>query len=227
MSIHPIQDQKGDLMLYVVGDSHQHAFENNSFFTLRGIGAATAYHLKDKVSTNNSNKKLLEIVNSIDKEKDTIILNVGEIDCRIHIYYQAQKRGDDLCDIIDETVYRYGLALNWILKQDVPILFVLGIPPPGTYDRFEYDTPGKPYASPNLLSYIYREFNQKMKAWCEERLTFYLDIYSQTVDEKGFLKKEYAADAVHLNSKALPLIKKKIEWVFENLKSGDFDTEMP
>ena len=219
-------------MIYVVGDSHTAIFKNDPMFKVVDIGGATAHNLIHEKSTSNSHQKLCEVINSIDKnpsrftlEKNNLImLTLGECDCRFHVYYQSKKRGESTIDLINETVYYYGLSLRWMLKQDVVPIFVLGIPPPGTYDRFDYDTPGKPYASPNELAYIYREFNRKMKDWCDEQvLVFYLDIYSKTVDENGFLKKEYAADAVHLNQKALPLIKKKIEWIFENFKTGDWD----
>jgi hypothetical protein len=42
----------------------------------------------------------------------------------------------------------------------------------------------------------------------------YLDIYLLAADEKGFLEKEFAADAVHLNEKALPLIKEMLKGRF-------------
>jgi hypothetical protein len=137
------------------------------------------------------------------------MLVLGEVDCRFHIYYQAKKRNESILFIILETIRNYGLALEWLQCQGVnPI--VLGNPPAGTYDRFEHDTPGKPYASPETLSVIYREFNKQMKSFCKSVEIIYLDIYSKTADENGFLKKEFAADAVHLNLKALPIIKEML-----------------
>lgn len=193
-------------MIYVVGDSHTAIFKGDPAFKVVDIGAATAHNLIDLKSTSNSHQKLQELMNSIDKKSDFIMLTLGECDCRFHIYYQAKKRNVPIRDIIYETVMRYLMALEWMRHNNVEAI-VLGIPPAGTYDRFEYDTPGKPYASPKMLTKIYREFNRKMKKTCEVNAYIYLDIYSKTADENGFLKKEYAADAVHLNEKALPIIK--------------------
>ena len=191
-------------MIYVVGDSHTAIFKNDPAFKVVEI-AGTAHNLVNVKSTSNSNQKLQQVIDSIDKKCDLVMLVFGETDCRFHIYYQAQKRGVSISDIINETVFHYGLALHWLRGSGV-IPIVLGISPPGTYNRFEYDMPGKPYASPEILAKIYSEFNTKMKLFCNMRAFAYIDIYSKTVDDKGFLKKEYAADAVHLNLNAKPLI---------------------
>jgi lysophospholipase L1-like esterase len=200
-------------MIYVVGDSHTAIFKNDPAFKVVEI-AGTAHNLIDFKSTSNSHQKLQELINSMDKKCDLLMLVFGETDCRFHIYYQAKKRVVSICDIIDETVFRYLEALEWIRDNHVDAI-VLGIPPVGTYDRFEFDVPGKPYAPPETLTKIYKEFNKRMKKTCEGNAYIYLDIYSKTADEKGFLKKEYAADAVHLNLNAKPLI---LDMLKERLK---------
>ena len=197
-------------MIYVVGDSHTAVFKNDPTFKVVDIGGATAHNLYKKKSTTNSRQKLQQVAATMDKNCDLLLLTLGEIDCRFHIYYQSKKRNVSLSEIIKETVILYGCALHWLLSNGVDPI-VLGIPPPGTYDRFKYDTPGKPYASPEILARIYSQFNTAMKQYCEEGSFAYLDIYSKTVDEQGFLKKEYAADAVHLSEKTLPLIKELLK----------------
>ena len=190
-------------MIYIVGDSHQHAFEFNSLFTCKTIGAATAHNLK-KISTNNSNKKLFDIVNSINKEKDIIILVLGEIDCRIHIYYQFKKQGEKLTllDLIQKTICNYGEVMLQI--KDIGIKFVIcGIPPAGwelNLNHYPY------YASPETHSQIYYYFNQELKAYCKALGYPFLDIYSKTVGPDGHITPEYAEDQVHLNLKAQPLL---------------------
>jgi hypothetical protein len=196
-------------VIYVVGDSHTAIFKNDPAFKVVGI-AGTAHNLIYKESTSNSHQKLQQVIGTIDKKCDFVMLVLGEIDCRFHIYYQATKKHEPILCIILETVRNYGLALDWLLCQGVSPI-VLGIPPTGTYDRFEFDMPGKPYALPETLAEIYREFNKQMQYYCRSTGIPYLDIYSKTVDDKGFLKKEYAADAVHLNEKALPLIKEMLK----------------
>jgi lysophospholipase L1-like esterase len=205
-------DRKGDNVIYVVGDSHTAIFKNDPAFKVVEI-AGTAHNLINEKSTSNSHQKLQQVIDSIDKKSDFIMLVFGETDCRFHIYYQAQKRHAPIYDIIDETVQWYGQALQWMRKQGVEPI-VLGITPTGTYDRFEFDVPGKPYASPQMLSQIYKLFNHEMWIYCNKNSFMYLDIYLLAADEKGFLEKEFAADAVHLNEKALPLIKEMLKGRF-------------
>lgn len=191
-------------MLYVIGDSHQHAFEGNPLFTLRGIGGATAYNLKNEHSTSNSNKKLFEIVNSIDKQKDTIILVVGETDCRIHIYYQYKKQQEKigLLKLVLYTVLSYGEVMKQLKRMGVKFV-ICGIPPAGwepNLNHYPY------YATPELHAHIYYEFNALLKTYCLSYGYPYLDIYSKTVGPDGHIKPEYAEDQVHLNLKAQPLL---------------------
>jgi lysophospholipase L1-like esterase len=197
-------------MIYVIGDSHTAIFKQDAEFKVVDIGGATAHNLISEKSTTNSHQKIQEVINSINKTSDFVMLTSGEIDCRFHIYYQAKKRNVPTSYIVNETVRAYGEALFWLLSSGVDPI-VLGITPPGTYNSYELDMPGKPYASPGMLARIYADFNTKMKEYCEEHAFIYLDIYSKTVDENGFLKKEYAADAVHLNEKSLPLIKELLK----------------
>ena len=199
-------------MIYVVGDSHTAIFKNDPMFTVVDIGGATAHNLIKEQSTTNSHQKLQEVIDRMDKTTDYLLLTSGEVDCRYHIYYQAKKRKVPICEIIAETVVHYGAALLWLLNNGVNAI-VLGITPPGTYDGFELDMPNKPYASPIMLATIYRDFNCSMKKFCEEHGFSYLDIYSKTVDARGFMREDYAADAVHLNEKALPLIKEMLKQV--------------
>lgn len=191
-------------MIYVIGNSHTRMFDNHKDFKTLGIGAATAHNINKEKSTTNSNRRLFEIINNIDKEKDSVILVLGEIDCRIHIYYQFKKNNEKytISELMDNTIHNYNEVLKNLCEKGINF-YVCGIPPSGweeNINKYQW------YATPEIHCKIYREFNDKLKIFCNENKYKYLDIYSKTVDEKGFMKKEYAEDIVHLNSKALPFV---------------------
>jgi hypothetical protein len=77
--------------IYVIGDSHIGIFTRSSLFMVFHIGPATAYNLIKETSTIGSNEKIQKII-SLMKKGDILIPVFGEIDCRIHIYYQFKKK---------------------------------------------------------------------------------------------------------------------------------------
>ncbi len=191
-------------MIYVIGDSHLSCFIGNPAFTVIGIGSPTAHNLKNKVSTSDSNRKLFEAINSTNRERDTVILTCGEIDCRVHIYYQYKKReGRSTIDsLIRETVENYGEVMQQLADMGVKFV-ILGIPPPGSEPNIwnVYH-----FATPEEQAQIYRDFNRQLGEYCESKGFRYLDIYSRTVGPDGHMSPEYAADKTHLGERAQPIM---------------------
>jgi hypothetical protein len=156
-------------------------------------------------STTNSNKKLFTIIDKIKRKKDIVMLVFGEIDCRIHIYYQYKKNNEKftITELIDRTISNYGVVLEQLDIRDITFC-VYGIPPASKQENvFDYPF----YAAPEIRSKINKEFNERLKKFCKENGYKYMDIYSKVVDKNGFILEEYAADTTHLNSK----IKKFVE----------------
>ncbi len=52
------------------------------------------------------------------------------------------------------------------------------------------------------------ELNKWIKSFCEQRGLVYLDYFSATVDEKGFLKAELANDGIHPNAEGYKIMQK-------------------
>jgi lysophospholipase L1-like esterase len=209
-------DEQELTRIYVIGDSHTQVFGGSKLFTVCPIGPATAYNLKTENSLTNSNQKLLDIVKNINKFNDIVILVFGEIDCRIHIYYKylINDKTISISELIDHTISNYGAVLKQL--RDMNIFFcVYGIPAAGFEENiYKYQF----YASPERRSKIYKEFNDKLKTFCEKNKYEYINIYPIVSDENGFLRKEYAADDVHLNERIIPFI--------ESWLSKEFNSEM-
>ncbi len=192
---------------HVVGDSHTEVFNNCDLFQVHHIGPATAFNLNKPNNTTRSFEKLFSIVNNL-RKGDIVILVFGEIDCRIHIYYQYKKNNEEISlpDLIDATIDHYFDVIQKLQKGGL-FICVYGIPPVGTQENM-YHYPY--YASRNERSLIYSEFNQKMKNRCIILGLPYIDIHSATSDSNGFILPIYTADEVHLNKNVLPIVEKEL-----------------
>jgi len=189
--------------IFVVGDSHTSVFTLSSLFTVIHIGPATAHNLIKMNSTNGSYEKIQKIIPLL-KKGDIFIPVFGEIDCRIHIYYQFKIKQEKIpwSELIDNTIHNYGEFLTTIQQLGIKIC-VCGIIPVGEENnRYNYPY----YAERSVQSSIFQEFNSKLNSYCNLVGIQFLDIYSKVSDEEGFLLKDYSDDGVHLNGKILPEI---------------------
>ena len=134
-----------------------------------------------------------------------MLLVFGEIDCRIHIYYQYRKNGErkSIEELVDDTVSNYGEVLEKL--RNIGVNFVVYGVPPATEVRNEYRYPF--YASPEIHCRISSIFNERLKDLCANRGYPYIDIHSRFSDENGFMLKESAADEIHLNGQVVDFVK--------------------
>lgn len=97
------------------------------------------------------------MISKIDKEHDAVMLVFGEIDCRIHIFYQHKKSNGSLSlsELIDRTVSSYGSVLGEVRALGIQ-LHVYGVPPAAKQENV-YNYPD--YAPPEVRSEINRQHN--------------------------------------------------------------------
>ncbi|MBE0481467.1 MAG: SGNH/GDSL hydrolase family protein [Dehalococcoidia bacterium] len=195
-------------VIHAIGDSHVKTYRGKRPFVVHHLGAATAHNLANASSTTGSNRKLLRALEVV-SPRDAVLLLAGEIDCRIHIYYQFMKRGESksLDDLVEETVINYGRVLEML--RDKGFRFAVHGVPPATKARNEYRYPF--YATPEAHSRISSSFNAKMRSYCEERGYAYIDVHSRCSDSDGFMMPEYAADEIHLNRRVVDFVRAEIE----------------
>lgn len=182
-------------------------FKGYKPFIIHHLGAATAFNLIKKDSNTESNKQLFQIIRRISK-KDIVLLTFGEIDCRIHTYYQFKKNNEkySLDEIIDKTVSNYGAISHQIREKGIK-LCICSVSPTTTVGN-EYNVPF--YASPEIRSHITRKFNEKLQEFCTIHQYPYINIYPKVSDENGIMLKEYAGDQIHLNNKVIPIVRKEL-----------------
>jgi hypothetical protein len=141
----------------------------------------------------------------------------GEIDARVHIFLQYEKNNGKISieRLIEATVEKYGETIRR-LKDEGFAVCVHGIPPAARKD-FESNLPF--LGSPEQRSQISRDFNRKLGALCRRSGVTFIDMQSIAADENGFMKKEYAADEVHLNTRVVSFARDKIVDAFGSSKN--------
>jgi hypothetical protein len=204
-------------IIHVIGDSHLRPFIFKRPFSLHHISQATAYNLNKDNSFSQSKKYLNSFLSAINKQRDVLLLVFGEIDARVHIYLQYEKNNEKISieRLIDATVERYGETIGR-LKDDGFAVCIHGLPPAARKD-FESNLPF--LGSPEQRSEISREFNRKLGEFCRRNEVAFIDMQSIAADDNGFMKKEYAADEVHLNGKVVSFARDRIVEAFGDTKN--------
>ncbi len=197
----------GKPLVHVVGDSHVGPFRGSMPFLAHHLGAATAYNLNKENSSTKSNAKLFKVIKKLGKS-DVVMLSFGEIDCRIHIYYQHKKSNEkySISDLIDRTIANYGEVMAQLKQRGVN--FCVYCVSPATKVGNEYTYPF--YGTPEVRSRINRMFNEKLRAFCKQSGYTFIDIYDKVTDKDGLMLKEYSDDDIHLNKKAVKLVRAEL-----------------
>jgi lysophospholipase L1-like esterase len=194
-------------LIHVVGDSHVVPFRGSMPFLAHHLGAATAYNLNRKNNTTRSNEQLFKVIDKLGK-KDIVMLSFGEIDCRIHIYYQHKKSGGKYSveELIDRTIANYGEVMAQLKEREIN--FCIYCVSPATKVDNEYKYPF--YGTPEIRSQINRTFNEKLRSFCQKNGYAFIDVYDSVSDKDGLMLKEYASDDIHLNKKAVRLVREEL-----------------
>ncbi|HEB51232.1 MAG TPA: SGNH/GDSL hydrolase family protein [Desulfobulbus sp.] len=139
-----------------------------------------------------------------------LIFVFGEVDVRIHIKYQARKRGVTAGTLIRETAERYiGYVAG--LRAEGYRIHVFNVVPTGDFSTPEALRWRSRLAYPFLASRAERtryteEMNRCLAACCRERAIPFIDIYRHLVDESGLRRDELVYDFSHLNSRTADLV---------------------
>jgi len=195
-------------VVHAVGDSHSKVLIGVYPFRVTWMGAPTAYNLGKEGSSTRSREQLTEALTHVKKPKDVVLLVLGEVDSRIHIYNQYMRSGgtQPFEELIAKTIESYGAVLT-SLRDDGYRVVVHSVPATPYQDNI-YDM--EHYADDETRARIVAEFNRQLQAWCAEHSIEYLDMYSLVSDERGFIRRELTTDGTHLDRSALPIYR---DWV--------------
>jgi len=203
-------------IIHVIGDSHAMPFVLRNPFMVHHISQATAHNLNKDGSASQSKRYLNAFLAKAHKKRDVVLLVFGEIDARVHIYYQYGKRDGKVSieELVAATVERYGETIKR-LRSDGFAVCVHGIPP-AARKNFVSDLPF--LGTPEQRSRISSIFSMQLGKFCRQVGVPYIDVQSVAADGDGFIADKYLADEVHLNGNIVPFVRQRIKESFKDTK---------
>lgn len=188
---------------YVVGDSHAFSFTNPKFELLY-LGPTPAHNLGKKNSSSKSREKLIEKLSLIKDKKKPLIFVFGEIDTRIHFYYQYMKNRKrvPLAKFIEATVANYTRILKDSKKKRFNVAVFNVVPSGDQPNIYAYEY----YADKETMIYMTAKFNKILKDWCKKNDVLFIDIFSKLSPTSGKREKKYVLDRIHFNPRVAKLV---------------------
>lgn len=192
-------------MIYTFGNSHAHVFTGthpatfgegnyNTNFKSFSLGATIAYNFYEHHLS-----KIYDILANtpFDKEKDYVMLIVGEVDCRWHLPYQANLQNRPINEIVSECIDRFYRCYIDLQKNGYKIIGWGGHP---STTAGHSDNASEPiYGNCIIRNEISRLWDQKLGEKCKVNNIPYISIIEALIDDSGLTKMEYFDDYCHLN----------------------------
>lgn len=186
--------------IYVIGDSHIGFCRREESFIPLPLGPATMFNLNKKNSITQSNRKFYSYLQLI-KKQDIMILVLGEIDCRNHIFKNSEKGNYE--ETIEKTIDNYFEILDDLNNRELKF-YVLSITPVSRRENIPYKGNKKERIK------ITKIFNIRLEKRLKDKNYNFINLYIKTSDKKGFILNKYTNDGVHLNKKIIILIEKEL-----------------
>lgn len=164
------------------------------------LGPALAFNL-NKYGTSTMAREKAEFLlkyRFIDKNQP-VLCAFGEIDCRVHVLRQAEKRGGDFRPVVDEIASCYLEFLKYLAREHQ--VYVWGAVPSQS-DTSEINPNFPRYGTEIQRNLATEYFNGTMKNICNEHGFKFVSIFSSLIDSNYRTKREYIADGCHLSQKA-------------------------
>lgn len=224
-----IKRHKDQKTAVLIGDSHVNVFSGNENLTLLSIGHGvnicpdngnkpfTALHLGPCLAYNsqkyNTTNKFIEkyewLTSCFLDHDDIIIISLGEIDMRAHVYKEVQKQGCTYEKVLDDILKNYtGFLLAQ--KQRYPNLYVWA-PIASQKDYHPNDHKLLPrYGTECERNLATKLFSEKLSAFCSKNKIGFLSILDKLIDKNlQTIEDYYSNDFWHLSQKAYPVIEER------------------
>lgn len=192
-------------MLLTIGNSHAHFFTGQAPGESFGkhptkniisysIGPVVAYNFYE-----HHHIKCTEILKLYPPESElSVMLVVGEVDCRWHIPRQAELQNKSTLEITRECVARFFRSILQIKEAGYNVIGWGGHP--STVDGHN-DNPSCPvYGDCGFRNNISKEWNSLIGEACKEHSIPFISIIDHLIDENNLTKMEYFIDYCHLNT---------------------------
>ena len=188
------------MKILVLGDSHSVVFsyantqsDCKHIFDVCPVGGASARGLVNNSSHSNALNIYKEKI--LQTDLDTVILQVGECDLGIIIWYFVLNNIEVLPLAIDNTVSRLMLFADLELKGKFKQIIICGSNLPTTADSVDRNLmePGRNHdIDIRTRTQVTHEYNKKLKHLCELRGYDFLDITAGTINtETGLIQDKF------------------------------------
>ena len=205
-------------MIYVFGNSHSHFFSNstpskngegenkNEYFRSFSLGPVIAYNFYE-----HHFPLMIEWMNNLPiTEKDSILIAVGEVDCRWHLLKQAEVQNRNVINIIYECIDRFFRAHLHLKENGYNVIGWGGHPSTiNTFGNVPEDPVYGDCLTRNKISLIWNDY---LEMKCKENNIKFSSIIRDLINVDGLTKMEYYWDYCHLDPrKYLPTVIEKFK----------------
>ena len=179
-------------MIHIIGDSHAARFEKIGGVIIHYVGPWTAHNL------HRHDSQICAVVNKL-PINSSFLFGFGEIDCRIHIFYQSKIKNILENVLVSNTVEQY---LKYILKFNLPF-GVLAVPPQGLQENiYSYQH----YATREQRQQITNEFNLALEKACKLYNIGFINIWKY--EKVTWPDEDFEVDKCHIKSDVIKLLAK-------------------
>ena len=222
---------------FVIGDSHTCVFSGNETphfvsignsinlcpdignkpFTSLHFGPCLAY-TSTKYGTHNHFLEKFEYVSEhILSPEDHIIISLGEIDIRAHVFKEVSKQNRHYTKVIDDVLNNYShFLLN--AKSKFPNLYVWG-PIASQKDCYPQKPDFPRIGTEQQRNFATKYFTERLSEFCDLNGMGFFSIFNKMVDDEMFSKNDFfGPDHEHIGQAAYPSIIE--QWNIINTKTN-------
>jgi len=204
-------------MIYIYGDSHA-----NFNFKNLNLPHKNYYHNSITMHRIGRDNIIINFNRNQIKEKDTIVLVYGEVDCRCHIHRQI-KLGKEEDEVISELVSSYFRTIQNNVSLHTKVIIV-GIVPP-TYKPIEETSDDDqtrilPIIGTNeeRVRYTYK-VNILLEEMANAHNYVYFNPHSYYTSSEGTMKPELSENCVHIGNNTYLL--EKFGELYEKINTSE------
>lgn len=191
-------------MIYIYGDSHA-----NFNFKNLNLPHKNYYHNSITMHRIGRDNNIINFNRRQIKEKDTIVLVYGEVDCRCHIHRQI-KLGKEEDAVISELVSNYFRTIQNNVPLQTKVIIVGVVPPTYKPNEETREDPNNMFpiigTNEERVRYTYK-VNCLLEEMANAHNYVYFNPHSYYTSSEGTMKPELSDNCVHIGNNTFLLEK--------------------